>query len=185
MNESIGAVSLKCASCGAALQVTPDLDLFACRYCGVQQQVHHSGGTVALKLLEAVVQDVQKNTERAASELTVRRLREDVSKIEDELGELEKKRNAAVTFTGMHGFYAVLLAILGMLTFWWVLMEEGILPALLVVCVFLGLLAYYGNQLSARKQAYFKAVERTLMARRYETTAELDRHLASLNGQSA
>jgi predicted RNA-binding Zn-ribbon protein involved in translation (DUF1610 family) len=42
--------SLKCVNCGAALEVKQDIENFACGYCGVQQQVERSGGTIALSV---------------------------------------------------------------------------------------------------------------------------------------
>src|SRR5262249_5235979 len=41
-----GVVSLKCVSCGAALDVRPDDEVFHCRYCGSAQAVHREGGVV-------------------------------------------------------------------------------------------------------------------------------------------
>ena len=85
MNESFGTVSLKCTGCGACLDITPDLEIFSCSYCGARQMVRRGGGTVSLKPLEEAISRVQQGTDRTAAELAVRRLREDLAAADLEL----------------------------------------------------------------------------------------------------
>lgn len=75
------AVSLKCLNCGAGLEVKPDIEDFACGYCGVQQHVERSGGIVSLRRVEETLDEVKLSTNRAASELALTRLRSDLSAI--------------------------------------------------------------------------------------------------------
>lgn len=74
-------LSLKCVNCGAGLEVKPDIDDFACGYCGVQQHVERGGGIVSLRRMEEALDDVKLGTNRAASEFALRRLHADVNAI--------------------------------------------------------------------------------------------------------
>lgn len=83
-------LKLACVNCGAPLEIGPDLDVFACGFCGSQQQVQRKGGVVALKRVEAAIKAVQRGTDRTAAELAMPRLRA-------ELAGLQQQRQAAAT----------------------------------------------------------------------------------------
>ncbi|KQZ43890.1 hypothetical protein [Duganella sp. Root1480D1] len=74
-------ISLKCVQCGAGLEVKPEIDDFACGYCGVQQHVERGGGVVSLRRMEETLDDVKIGTNRAASEFALRRLHADLNAI--------------------------------------------------------------------------------------------------------
>lgn len=93
-------VSLKCTSCGAALDITPDLDTFSCAYCGHRLLVQRSGGTISLKTLEEAVSRVQHGTDRTASELAVRRLQDDVASAKHEIEKIEKNTLPQAEYSG-------------------------------------------------------------------------------------
>lgn len=82
-------LKLSCVNCGAPLEIGADLATFACGYCGTQQQVERKGGIVALRRVEAAIQQVQRGTDRTAAELALARLAK-------EIAEAEAGRNAAV-----------------------------------------------------------------------------------------
>ncbi len=84
MSNQLKTLSLKCPSCGAALEITSEMDRFACGFCGTEQIVQRQGGTVALRLLGDAISRVQFGTDRTAAELTLRRLREDMAALEQE-----------------------------------------------------------------------------------------------------
>lgn len=84
MSTQLKTLTLKCPSCGAALDVTPDMDRFTCGYCGIEQVVKRHGGTVALKLLGDAIARVQHGTDRTAAELTLRRLCDELATLEQE-----------------------------------------------------------------------------------------------------
>lgn len=67
-------INLKCINCGAALEITPDMDVFACGYCGASQMVERRGGTVALKRVTDAISRVQVGTDKTAAELALNRL---------------------------------------------------------------------------------------------------------------
>ena len=83
-----GFVSLKCANCGAKLDVYPDMERFACGYCGTELIAQRRGGTVALRAVTEAIKQVQIGTDKTAAELALLRH-------EKELDELVKRRNKA------------------------------------------------------------------------------------------
>ena len=81
------------------------MDLFACSYCGTQQVVQRRGGTVALKLVSDAIARVQVGTDRTASELAIRRLKDEILAIESARFSLyqaapqaERSRTGAVSY---------------------------------------------------------------------------------------
>lgn len=95
MSQPLGIISLKCPNCGAAVSITPELDVFACGYCGAQQMVQRGSGTVSLKLLGEAIARIQHGTDRTAAELAIRRLREELATLE-----VEKQDIAGVISAG-------------------------------------------------------------------------------------
>ncbi len=81
MGEELHRVCLKCVSCGADLDITPDMETFACAYCGTRQIVRREGGAVWLKEIGDAIARVQVGTDRTAAELAVRRLQDELAKI--------------------------------------------------------------------------------------------------------
>ena len=82
-------LKLACVNCGAPLEIGPQLDVFACGFCGSQQQVQRSGGVVALKRVETAIKAVQRGTDRTAAELAMPRL-------QSELATLQQQRHAVI-----------------------------------------------------------------------------------------
>jgi predicted RNA-binding Zn-ribbon protein involved in translation (DUF1610 family) len=88
----LNSIPLKCPNCGANLEITPEMETFACGYCGASQMVARSGGTVSLRLLTESIAKVQVGTDKTAAELAIRRLREDYATLEAEYNHLDKQR---------------------------------------------------------------------------------------------
>ena len=76
---SLRVLTLRCPSCAAQLEVAPDMEHFACGYCGTQQIVERRGGTVALKLIGDAIARVQAGTDKTASELAIVRLEKELA----------------------------------------------------------------------------------------------------------
>lgn len=68
------AIPLKCASCGSNLQITSEMNTFACGYCGASQIVERYGGTISLRLVTDAIRQVQVGTDKTAAELALKRL---------------------------------------------------------------------------------------------------------------
>jgi DNA repair exonuclease SbcCD ATPase subunit len=81
-------VTLTCPSCGGKLQITSDVERFACANCGNEHLVQRSGGIIALIPLVAGLRKVQDGVDRTASELAIKRLREEISSLEPEIQDL-------------------------------------------------------------------------------------------------
>lgn len=82
-------VTLTCPSCGSRLQVTSDLERFACSYCGGEMVVRRSGGIVSLapvveglNRVVAGVAQVSHGVDQTAAELAIQRLRQNLRDLE-------------------------------------------------------------------------------------------------------
>ncbi len=75
-------VTLTCPSCGGKLQITNDIERFACGYCGNEHIVRRGGGVVSLAPVVEGLQRVQVGVDKTASELAIKRLRSEISELE-------------------------------------------------------------------------------------------------------
>lgn len=78
-------VTLTCPNCGGKLQVTPDLDRFACGYCGQEHIVKRGGGVVALAPVVEKLTGIKTGVDRTAAELAVARLKTEIAELKTEL----------------------------------------------------------------------------------------------------
>jgi ribosomal protein S27AE/cell division protein FtsB len=85
------SITMKCANCGAGLQVASDMDHFACSYCGASLSVARQGGTVALNLVADSIAKVQVGTDRTAAELALVRLPKEIEERHRELDAMEER----------------------------------------------------------------------------------------------
>ena len=67
-------IPLNCQNCGGKLEIYPDMDRFACGYCGTEMMVQRRGGTVALKAVTEAIAKIQVGTDKTAAELALVRL---------------------------------------------------------------------------------------------------------------
>ncbi len=79
-------ITLSCPNCGARLEITKDIDRFACSYCRMEHLIHR-GSVVSLIPAVENLRGVKDGIERTAAEHAIRRLRE-------ELSELQARRDA-------------------------------------------------------------------------------------------
>ncbi len=115
MSTQLKTLTLKCPSCGAALDVAPDMERFACGYCGSEQIVQRQGGTVALKLVTDAIARVQFGTDRTAAELALRRINDEMAALDAEAHEIHLVRGANIgpgmlAFMGVFALAAFLVA---------------------------------------------------------------------------
>ncbi len=75
-------VSLTCPSCGGNLQITDDIERFACAHCGNEHVVRRSGNVVSLAPVVEGLKQVQAGVDRGASELALRRLSAEIQDLE-------------------------------------------------------------------------------------------------------
>lgn len=84
MSTHLRVINLKCVNCGAQLEISPDMTRFACGYCGAEQLVQRSGGTVALQAVTDAVAKVQAGTDKTAAELALFRLQAELRQLDDD-----------------------------------------------------------------------------------------------------
>jgi hypothetical protein len=82
-------VTLSCPSCGGKLNVTDDIQRFACGHCGREHVVTRAGGIVSLLPVVEALRRVEVGVDKAASELAINRLQR-------EIDELRSRRSALV-----------------------------------------------------------------------------------------
>jgi len=78
-------VSLTCPSCGGKLEITDDIDRFACGHCGNEHVVRRGGGIIALSPVAEGLKRVQVGVDKTASELAIRRLENEIEDLERSL----------------------------------------------------------------------------------------------------
>lgn len=113
MNERLQTVTLKCPSCGSSLNVSSDIERFACGYCGTGQVVLRRGGTVSLKPVEEAISKVQVSTDRTAAELALVRLQRELAEDEGRWQEWERhfaKRRGSEGNSRVVTLFLILLA---------------------------------------------------------------------------
>jgi hypothetical protein len=81
--------NLTCPSCGGKLQVTSEIDRFACGHCGNEHIVRRSGGIVTITPLIEGLNRVQAGVDRTASELAITRLRNELIALTSNLNQKE------------------------------------------------------------------------------------------------
>jgi len=77
-------LTLTCPSCGGKLQITQDVDRFACSYCGVEHIVKRGGGIVSIAPVIESLKRVQEGTDKTASELAIVRLQKEIQSLLEE-----------------------------------------------------------------------------------------------------
>jgi ribosomal protein S27E len=83
-------LTLKCPTCGANLDVYPDMEQFTCGFCGTTVRVQRRGGTIALNAIEGAIRRVQAGTDKTAAELALPRL---AKELDQALGAKSKLAN--------------------------------------------------------------------------------------------
>ena len=111
-------IKMTCPSCGGNLEITQDIDRFACAHCGVEHIVKRAGGIVSLSPVVEGIKQVQVGTDKTAAELALKRLEKEIPELENMLlkikEEIELKR-------GENSFYNRVMVPLSM----------GLLPGVL------------------------------------------------------
>jgi ABC-type multidrug transport system fused ATPase/permease subunit len=83
-----GFISLSCPACGAKLTITDDKDRFICDYCNNEQLIDRTVQTVSHKSEVEITAKIPELMREAPSELTLSRLKQEVSDLEGTLDEI-------------------------------------------------------------------------------------------------
>jgi predicted RNA-binding Zn-ribbon protein involved in translation (DUF1610 family) len=82
-------VTLSCPSCGGKLEITSDIDRFACAHCGTEYIVRRGGGLISLAPVTEEIRRVRTGVDKTASELAIARLTSEIAELEEK----KKKRS--------------------------------------------------------------------------------------------
>lgn len=73
------------------MKITPDLENFACAYCGVEYMVKRDEGTIALQPLVDELKKMSTSLEKAASQIEINRLNLEISQLTSKRDEATKQ----------------------------------------------------------------------------------------------
>jgi predicted RNA-binding Zn-ribbon protein involved in translation (DUF1610 family) len=91
MATQIKTFALECVDCGAKLDISKEMDRFACSYCGTEQIVERRGGTVSLKLLTDAIRKMRIVADKTAAELALTRLKAELADSDKQLRGIKKR----------------------------------------------------------------------------------------------
>ena len=83
-----GIIALTCPNCGAKLEITQDMDRFACAHCGAEHLVERHGGTVSLDPVIDRLEEIKVGSDRTASELAIQRLTKELNPLAEEINDI-------------------------------------------------------------------------------------------------
>ncbi len=161
-------INLTCPTCGGKLQITNDIDRFACGYCGNEHFVQRSGGIVTLAPVVQGLKEVRAGVDRTASELALKRLEEEIAALTRQRAGCKGNYLLTVAFGGVGIFCLFIWMVVGveLEAGFWGLLIFGIV--LLAVAIWL---AVRQNDLAQLKVA---SIDKAIA----EKTKELERHKA-------
>jgi hypothetical protein len=84
-------ITLTCPTCGGKLQITPDVERFACAHCGSEHLVRRGAGVVSLAPVVESMDRQRRATDRTASEMAIRRIKEELSALDAAKAEAEAR----------------------------------------------------------------------------------------------
>ena len=85
-------IILSCPTCGGKLHITDDIERFVCANCGNEHLVRRGGGTISLVPLTLELRKVQAGVKnRTASELAIKRIKEEIRSFETRIDKLLDK----------------------------------------------------------------------------------------------
>jgi hypothetical protein len=145
-------ITLSCPSCGGKLNITSDIDRFACQFCGHEHIVRRSGGMVSLEPVMQVMKSIDTNinlvgvgvnklgfsSEKQVAEQTITRLKGEIANISSEIGQYDNSSGcgtAAGTMMGIGFFALLILAIAKGWSFWLILLFLGLIGLMVYVIV--------------------------------------------------
>lgn len=125
-------ITLSCPSCGGKLNVTPDIERFACQFCGHEHIVRRSGGMVSLEPVIQVMKNIDSNinlvgvgvnklgfsSEKQVAEQTINRLKGEIANISNEIGQYDNSSGCGTAIGTMMGIGFLALLILAIAKGW-------------------------------------------------------------------
>jgi len=84
-------ITLTCPTCGGKLQITSDIERFACTHCGNEHLVRRGAGVVTLAPVVESMDGLRRATDRTASEMALRRIKDELAAMEISRAEIEAR----------------------------------------------------------------------------------------------
>jgi hypothetical protein len=185
-------ITLSCPNCGGKLQVTAEMDRFACPYCGHEHIVRRAGGTVSLEPVLTKLNQISADingmgggishmtavAEKQAAEAAIKRLKEEIEELHKRLALLE---NNATTIWLIFGIGAVVLA-MSIFVLWLDHGETGILKAIFYPGAFIGGLLTVAGLISVITVSQSRAKEeKQIYAKIQQKEQEINRNHQIVN----
>ena len=85
-------ITLSCPSCGGKLEITPDMDRFACAFCGREHIVKRTNSTISLSPVVEAIHHVRIGVDKTAAELAIVRLQKEISELQEQKQKLLKDK---------------------------------------------------------------------------------------------
>jgi len=76
-------VTLSCPSCGGKLEITPDIERFACGYCGNEHIVRRGGGIISLIPVAEDIKGIRTGVDKTAAELAINRIKKEIEELDN------------------------------------------------------------------------------------------------------
>ena len=84
-------ITLTCPKCGGKLEITPDIERFACAHCGNEHLVRRGIGVVTLAPVIESMNGLRRATDRTAAELAIRRVKDELAGLDAAKAETEAR----------------------------------------------------------------------------------------------
>ena len=125
-------IPLTCPSCGGKLEITEDIQQFACAHCGIEYLINRSTSVISLTPLVREIRKVQSGVDKTASELAIMRLKKEITFLENEFEEdipNQKWYIQIIIVWGMGIFSGLLLSVIGIQLSSYLLIVLGVIIA--------------------------------------------------------
>lgn len=170
-------IKLACPSCGAKLELTEDVERFACSHCGNEHIVVRRGGIVSLKPVLEALEQVEAGTDRAASELAMARLEKEIYFLRQEMAQRDLGADVIGSGGLLFGFVAAFL-LCGALLGWLYAAYFGLYSELGGVVVCFGVLGIIAGAVARRLWRRGQRPGKAWRDRQQRVKTQLDAKLA-------
>ena len=160
-------ITLACPSCGGQLAITGDVERFACAHCGREHLVRRNGGVVSLSPLVERLQKVQTGVDRAASELAIARIKDEIVALDLEKHAIIEKQGPVMLLLAILGLFGVIMGYFAAMF----LFESFLIAA--IVTGIASVLVPFMIVASRGKPAEVVRVEKTIDSRKQELAEHL------------
>jgi hypothetical protein len=79
--KMVDFITLSCPTCGGKLEITNDIERFACGYCGKELIVRRGGGIVSLAPIVDEIKKLQTGIDKTSTELAITRLKGEIEEL--------------------------------------------------------------------------------------------------------